>query len=76
MANTFFGTARGKLGYGTDGITVGTSSTATLDFELRVANADQQGNTPTRKDVIVALETIKAFVLSDEFNNSGGFPPL
>lgn len=78
MANVYIGTARGKIGLGTDAITVGTASTATLDFELRIGNPDQQGNVPTRKDVIVAIDMIKEFVLGDQFTQgtTTAFPPL
>ena len=76
MANTYFGTSRGVLGYGTQAITVGTSSTATLDFELRVANLDQQGNVPTRKDVEIAIQNLRDFILGNLPGGASDFPPL
>lgn len=79
MANTFIGVARGaamdNLGTGADGVVIGTTSTSTLDVELRIATTDQQSKALTRKDAIVGVKAILKTLLSNT-RMAGSAPPL
>jgi hypothetical protein len=74
LSNHFAGLARGVEGTKISDFVTGTVSTSTLDVEVRIADTDQQGKTPTRKDIVLALKALQRWV------ESGGifttFPPL
>lgn len=58
MANHFIGTARGLGEQSLGSYTIGTASTATLDVEVRIADADQNGGLMKMKEVILMLQGI------------------
>jgi hypothetical protein len=59
MSNHYFAINHGKDGFkGTD-FTLGTSSSAASDIELRVADLDGQSKPLKRRDVIVALKAFE-----------------
>lgn len=73
MANEFVSINRGASGRKQSDFHFGVASTAGDDFELRMANPVAGGGVPTRKDIVLALEAIKWFIL----NNYGDkYPPL
>ncbi len=74
MADIYIGIKRGLDGFkGTDFV-VGSSSTAAQDFELRIADADDNAAAITRQDVMKALEAFERFVVAGSAATS--FPVL
>lgn len=63
MSNHFIAINRGTDGFRVNDFTTGTTSSASSDFELRIADADGQGNVVKRKDVVIALQ---AFIMAME----------
>lgn len=77
MSNHFFGLARGNDGFKPVQIVRGTSSTSTLDVELRVADVDQQSQPLTRKDVLLMIEALERLFQAPGSSPDGTtFPPL
>ena len=76
MANTYVAINRGAPTLVPANFTVGSSSSASSDFELRIAALDGQGNVPTRKDVFIALEAFQNYLMSDAWANINVAPPL
>jgi hypothetical protein len=74
VSNHYVAINRGKDGFKISDFTLGTSSSASSDFELRIADVDGQGKTMTRRDVVVALESFKRSILSGAILTT--FPPL
>jgi hypothetical protein len=74
MANHYVAINRGVSGGKISDFVFGASSSASADFELRIGNVDAQGNTPTDKDVVLALEAFKRAILSGAIYTN--FPPL
>ena len=74
MSDHFIGINRGKDGFKLSDFTTDTSSTSSLDIELRIADVDGQGRVMTRKDVLIALEAIERFLLSGRIGTT--FPLL
>jgi hypothetical protein len=74
MSNHFVAINRGIDGFKISDFTRGTSSSASSDFEFRVGDVDANGKTPTRKDIVVALESFKRSILSGAIFTT--FPPL
>lgn len=74
MANHFFAINRGKDGFKFSDFTLGTSSSAAADFELRVADVDGQSNVVTRKDIHNALEAFER--LFEQGGLQSTFPPI
>lgn len=74
MANNYVAINRGLDGFKISDFTLGTSSSASSDFELRVANLDGQGAVPTRKDVVIALKAMTRVIESGAVFTT--FPPL
>jgi hypothetical protein len=74
MANQYVALNVGQDGFKVSDFTIGTSSSASSDFEFRMANPAGTGAVPTRKAAVIAL---KAFIRTIEsgaiFSN---FPPL
>jgi hypothetical protein len=66
MADYFYAVARGK-GARPQDVVVGTS-TASSDVELHVSTT----NSVTRKDVLIAIEAIKNFILSNGVGTTTG----
>jgi len=73
MSNHFIAINRGVGGGKISDFTFGTSSSASTDIELRIADVDGQGKVMTDKDVILALEMIRTALFSRLFTT---FPPL
>jgi hypothetical protein len=69
MADHFVSLARGKEGSKYSDFTTGTSSAATDLFELRVLD----GVTPTRVEVIKALEAFRRFFENPQQVSAAGF---
>jgi hypothetical protein len=67
MADSYIGIARGAFGNKNTDFVIGASSTATTDFELRIAALDQNSKPMSRKDLIEALQ---AFRLAVEGNGT------
>jgi hypothetical protein len=67
MANLYYSTTRGA-GVSADAVVVGSSSTASADFELRVLST----NTPTRKDVELAIRAIRNRLLDPRYSEFPG----
>jgi hypothetical protein len=59
MSNHFIAINRGLGGFKVSDFTTGTSTSASSDVELRIADVDGQGNAMTRKDVLIALEAFE-----------------
>lgn len=77
MSNHFFGVARGTDGFKPVEIIRGTSSTATTDVELRVADVDQQSVALTRKDVLLMIDALERLFQTPGSSPDGTtFPPL
>ena len=74
MADHFIGLARGTDGFALSDFTYGTTSTATLDVEVRIANLDQQSVAMNRIDVLKMLEAIERIIESGGLGTT--FPPL
>ncbi len=74
MSNHYVAINRGLDGFKISDFTRGVSTSASSDFELRVADVDAQGKTMTRKDIVVALESFKRSILSGAIFTT--FPPL
>lgn len=65
MANIFIGVKQEDVTAGffnVDEVTEGTSTTAALDFELRIANPSVSGNV-YKQDILNALDLLKAYIL-------------
>ena len=73
MSNHFIAINRGVSGMKISDFTFGTSSTASTDVEVRIADVDAQGAVMTDKDVILGL---KAVIRALESNLYTTFPPL
>ena len=74
MSNHFVALNRGVEGFKISDFTFGTSSSASTDIELRIADVDGQGKVMKRKEIIVALKAFERELLSGKmFSN---FPPL
>lgn len=73
MSDHYVGLLKGATGTKYSDFTVGTSSTSTLDFELRIADVDTNSVPPTRKQVMLALEAFERWV---ENIQQTTFPPL
>lgn len=74
MADIFIGISRGVDGFKASDFSVGSSTTATKDFELRIADADDNAAAITRLDVIKALEAFERFL--SQPNTATSFPVL
>lgn len=74
MSNHFAAINRGLDGFKITDFVFGTSSSASSDIELRIADVDGQGKVMTRKDVVIALEAFKREILSGRIFQT--FPPL
>jgi hypothetical protein len=74
MSNHYVAINRGNDGFKISDFTLGTSSSASSDVELRIADVDAQSNTMTRKDVDIALEAFRRALLSGQIFTT--FPPL
>ena len=74
MADIFIGLSRGVDGFKMSDFTVGSSTTATTDFELRIADADDQSQPIKRIDVQKALEAFERFLAQP--NTTTSFPVL
>lgn len=74
MANQFFAINRGTDGFKISDFTLGTSSSASSDIELRVAAVDGQGNVMTRKDVEIALRAFERLFAEGKLVST--FPPI
>jgi hypothetical protein len=59
MSNHFIAINRGLDGFKVSDFTTGTSTSASSDVELRIADVDGQGKAMTRKDVLIALEAFE-----------------
>lgn len=69
MTNHYISINRGKDGLKLSDLTLGTSSTAGDDIELRIAD----GASLTRKDIVVALEAFERTIVAKDRTT---FPPL
>lgn len=74
MSNHFFAINRGNDGFKFSDFTLGTSTSASADFELRVADVDGQSKVVTRKDIMKALEAFER--LFEQGGLQSTFPPL
>jgi len=74
MANHFVAINRGQEGAKYSEFVTGTSSTASADFELRVADADANSLVMTRKDIHNALLAFIRFFENAQQVNTAGFP--
>jgi hypothetical protein len=72
MSNHYIAINHGVAGRNNSDFTLGTSSSAATDVEVRIADVDANGNVMTRKDVIVALQNIIYAIQ----NRLSTFPPL
>lgn len=75
MADLFIGIKRGLNGSKLSDFTIGASTTAAADFELRIADADDQGAAITHKDVTLALEAFERYMV-EGLRTTTGFPVL
>lgn len=74
MSNHFVAINRGKDGFAPSDFTFGTSTSASSDVELRIADVDANSKPLDRKDVVIAL---KAFLrVYEGQGNLSTFPPL
>jgi hypothetical protein len=74
MSNEYYAINRGQEGFKISDFTIGTSTSASSDIELRVATVDANGKTMTRKDIHNALKSLMRVLESGaSFTN---FPPL
>lgn len=74
MASNFLGTTRGKKDNDVGSVTVGTTTSAALDIEIRM----DTGKNLTRKDVLLALELFEAYILNNGIGSGAagaGIPP-
>lgn len=67
------GSTQNSLVVGTDAVSQANATQTGFDFELRVNTVDLQGNVPTEKDVVTALDKIRAYLIN---GNKTSFPPL
>lgn len=74
MSNHFFAINRGNDGFKFSDFTLGTSSSASADFELRVADVDGQSKVVTRKDIVKALEAFRRVFEQGGLQTT--FPPI
>lgn len=74
MSNHFVAINRGTDGFKISDFTFGTSSSASSDVELRIADVDGQSKVMTRKDIIIALEAFERAIESGAILTT--FPPL
>ena len=74
MADIFIGFKRGVQGTKASDFTVGSSTTAATDFELRIADADDNAAAITRQDVMLALRALQNYVANGSSVTS--FPKL
>ena len=73
MSNTYIAINHGKGGFNSADFTIGTSSSAGSDIELRVATSDGGGHPIDRLDVVLAA---KAIVRALENGLVLGVPPV
>lgn len=73
MSNHFIAINRGLAGQKISDFTFGTSSSASSDVEVRIADVDAQSKPLTKKDVILALEAISKALHGRLYTT---FPPL
>jgi len=79
MTATYFGVNREggaqivSLVQGVDAVSVAASTQVAFDIELRVNTVDANGATPTKQDVITALDKIEAWIADAQLVT---FPPL
>lgn len=74
MAQQFLSINRGQLDGKTGNVLIATSA-PTADIYLQILTT----NNPTRKDVLLALDTFKAYILNDGINSGQrgvDLPPL
>ncbi len=74
MSNHFVAINRGKDGFKISEFTLGTSTSASSDVELRIADLDAQSKTMTRKDIVIALKAFTRAIESGAIFTT--FPPL
>jgi hypothetical protein len=74
MSNHYVAINRGRDGFKISDFTLGASSSASSDFELRVADLDAQSHTPTRKDIVISLKAMIRLIESGAIFTT--FPPL
>jgi hypothetical protein len=74
MSNEYYAINRGNDGFKISDFTIGTSSAASTDIELRVATVDGQGKVMTRLDVQKALRAFERALASGKIFTT--FPPL
>lgn len=73
MSNTYIAINKGVSGFHNSDFTIGTSSSASSDIEVRVAAVDGAGHTIDRLVVILGL---KAITRALENNLVSGVPPI
>lgn len=69
MASHFISLARGEEGNASSDFTTGTSSSATDQFEFRILD----GVTPSKVEVVKALEAIERYLLNSQLASAAGF---
>jgi hypothetical protein len=74
MSNHYVAINRGIDGFKISDFTLGTSSSASSDIELRIADTDANGKTPTRMDIQKALRAFERELASGAILSN--FPPL
>lgn len=75
MADLYIGIKRGLNGSKLSDFTIGSSTTAAADIELRIADADDLAAPITRKDVQMALEAFERYMI-EGLTTTTGFPVL
>lgn len=73
MADHFISLTRGLEGSKYSDLTVGTSSSGSVFVELRVGDASTVPTTPTRVEIIKALEAFQRYFENAQQVGSGGF---
>jgi hypothetical protein len=74
MSNHYVAINRGLDGFKSSDFTFGTSSSASSDIELRIADVDGQGKAITRMDIQKALRALERELASGAIFST--FPPL
>jgi hypothetical protein len=75
MADLFIGIKRGISGTKLSDFTIGSSTTAAADFEIRIADTDDAGAPLTREDANLALKAFERY-LYEGLRTTTGFPVL
>jgi hypothetical protein len=69
--NTYAGISRPTNRRNDLAITAGTSSTATLEVELRMSVVTSGGHNLTQKEVLDALDSLKRFIINNGISGKG-----